>query len=109
MGQKIKITNYCILDDKVSKLELSLESSQRESSELKVAKEKLSKEIASLKREHNEVCLELEERSLQLNKTSTQLANIESRCKVSEKISYYTCILILVVFTIKTDEAVKSD
>ena len=89
MGQKIKITNYCILDDKVSKLELSLESSQRESCELKVAKEKLSEEIVSLKREHNEVCLELEERSLQLNKTSTQLANIESRCKVSKKISYY--------------------
>lgn len=63
-------------------LQTSLESNLKESTSLKRLKEKLNGDIVSLKRDREEVCEQLEESSLQLNKTSTQLANVESRCKV---------------------------
>ena len=61
---------------------MSLEDCAKEESHLKSIQNELECQLATLKTDHETVCVELENKSLHLNKTTTQLHNLESKCQV---------------------------
>ena len=63
-------------------LKLLNEKSCAEKEQLDDLRKQLCTEICDMKKEHKEVCLKLEQKCLELNKTSTKLTNLENQCQV---------------------------
>lgn len=75
---------YCglFIEEEILTLQTSFKSSLKEKELLQKAKKELNEFIMLLKKDYNVVSQELHQKSLELNKTSTQLFNMENRCKV---------------------------
>ena len=87
---------------------MSLENCAKEERHLKSIQNELEYQLATLKTDHETVSVELENKSLHLNKTTVQLHNFESKCQVINLMTGALLIKSLLVSSNKATNFIES-